>query len=103
MDPVIFIYITNPSMEEAKKMAKHLLKKKLIACANIHQVSSLYPWDGKIVDEQEFVLVAKTSDSKYVQVSSEVKKMHSYTTPCIIKIPVFPNKEYHEWLKEQIE
>ncbi|MCK4938457.1 MAG: divalent cation tolerance protein CutA [Methanosarcinales archaeon] len=40
----IFIYITNPTKEEARKVAKHLLEKDLFTYANIFQIDSLYWW-----------------------------------------------------------
>ncbi len=104
MNDFIFIYITNPTKEEAIKIAKHLLDKKLIACANIYSnVNSLYPWKGKIADETEFILIAKTTNSNYEKVKNEVEKIHSYSIPCIIKIPVSSNKKYFDWLKSMIK
>lgn len=94
----ILIYITNPTKKEAKEIAKHLLKKKLIACANIFPVDSLYWWKGKIAQETEFVLIAKTSKANFEKVKKEVERLHSYTIPCIIKIPVSSNKKYFNWL-----
>ena len=94
----IFVYITNPTKEEAKKIAKYLLEKKLIACANIFPIDSLYLWKGKIADENEFVLIAKTTEDKFEKVKNEVEKMHSYSIPCVIKIPVSSNKKYFDWL-----
>ena len=99
----IFVYITNPTKKEAKKIANRLLKKKLIACANVFPINSLYWWEGKIVDENEFVLIAKTSDANFEKVKKEVEKIHSYKIPCIIKIPVSSNKEYFDWLKKEIK
>jgi periplasmic divalent cation tolerance protein len=99
----ILVYITNPTIEEARKIAKHLLEKKLIACANIFPITSLYWWEGKIADEKEFVLIAKTSEDNYEKVKNEVEKIHSYSTPCIIKIPVSSNKKYFDWLKTEIK
>jgi len=96
----VFIYITNPTKEEAKKIAKHLLKKKLIACVNIFPIDSLYRWEGKIVDEKEFVLIAKTTEENFEKVKEEVESIHSYTIPCIIKIPVSSNRKYYNWLRE---
>ncbi|MBU2635343.1 divalent-cation tolerance protein CutA [Patescibacteria group bacterium] len=97
----IFVYITNPTKKEAKKIAKHLLKKRLIACANIFPINSLYWWEGKIADENEFVLIAKTIEANFEKVKKEVEKIHSYKTPCIIKIPVSSNKKYFDWLKKE--
>ena len=94
----ILIHITNPTKEEARKVAKHLLEKNLIACANIFQINSLYWWDGTIADENEFVLIAKTSENNFEKVKNEVEKIHSYTVPCIIKIHVSSNKKYFDWL-----
>ena len=99
----IFVYITNPTKEEAKKIAKYLLEKKLIACANIFPIDSLYLWKGKIADENEFVLIVKTTEDKFEKVKNEVEKMHSYSIPCVIKIPVSSNKKYFDWLISNLE
>jgi periplasmic divalent cation tolerance protein len=95
---LIFVYITNPTRTEAKKIGLHLVKKKLAACANIFQIESIYPWEGKIADEKEFVLIAKTDAKNYGKIVKEVGRIHSYTIPCIIKIPVIANKKYDKWL-----
>ena len=99
----IFIYITNPTKEEAKKIAKHLLENKLIACANIFPIENLYWWDGKIAEENEVVLIAKTNEDKFERVKKEVESVHSYKTPCVAKIPVALNEKYANWLKESIK
>ncbi|MBZ9577705.1 divalent-cation tolerance protein CutA [Patescibacteria group bacterium] len=99
----VFVYITNPTKREARKIAKHLLKKKLIACANIFPINSLYWWEGKIIDDNEFVLIAKTTKANFKKVKKEVEKVHSYKIPCIVKIPVSSNKKYFNWLKREIK
>jgi periplasmic divalent cation tolerance protein len=99
----IFIYITNPTKKEARKIAKILLKNKLIACANIFPVDSLYRWKGKIVDESEFVLIVKTKKDNFEKVKKEVENIHSYKIPCIVKIPVSSNKKYYDWLKKVVK
>ncbi|KHO48464.1 MAG: periplasmic divalent cation tolerance protein [archaeon GW2011_AR5] len=97
--PLIFVYVTNPNRKEAKKLAVHLIKKKLAACANIFPIDSVYPWKGKIAEEKEFVLVLKTKNRNYAKIAREVENMHSYDIPCIIKIPIKANKKYGEWLE----
>ncbi|MCD6550293.1 divalent-cation tolerance protein CutA [bacterium] len=99
----IFIYITNPTKTEAGRIAKHLLKKRLIACANIFPIESFYWWKGKITNENEYVLIAKTTENNFEKVKIEVEKIHSYTIPCIIKIHVSSNKKYFNWLKGEVE
>ena len=99
----IFIYITNPTKKEARKIARHLLCKKLIACANIFPIDSLYRLEGKIADEKEFVLIAKTKKEYFEKVKKEVEKIHPYDIPCIVKIPVSSNEKYYKWLNEAID
>jgi periplasmic divalent cation tolerance protein len=99
----VLIYITNPTKQEAKRIANYLLKKRLIACGNIFPIESLYWWKNKIVNGKEFVLVAKTIKTNFEKVKTEIEKIHSYTIPCIIKIPVSSNKEYFDWLKGEIK
>ncbi len=98
----IFIYITNPSKEKAKDIAKHLLEKKLIACANIFPIESLYWWEGKITEDSEAVLIAKTLEENFEAVRGEIEKIHPYTIPCGIKINVESNEKYFSWLKGEV-
>lgn len=99
----IFVYITNPTKEEARKIARHLLEKKIIACANIFPIDSLYWWENKIADENEFVLIIKTKEENFEKVKNEVENIHSYTIPCIVKIPVSSNEKYYDWLKKEVK
>lgn len=97
------IYITNPSKKHACDIARALLQKRLIACANIFPVESLYWWKGKMVEGKEWVAIFKTEDKKYARIQKEVRATHPYTVPCILKLSVEANKEYVEWVKESIE
>ena len=47
---MIVCYVTCKNKTEAKKISKHLLNKKLVACSNMFPVSSMYWWNKKIVD-----------------------------------------------------
>lgn len=95
----IFVYITNTSKEEASKLGKHLVEKKLVACVNIFPINSIYLWEGKITEDKEFVTLCKTTEDKFEELEKEVKNIHSYKIPCITKIPVESNKEYEAWIR----
>ncbi len=42
------LYVTFPDKQEALQMARVLLEKRFIACANIlDSVTSVYPWEGQ--------------------------------------------------------
>jgi periplasmic divalent cation tolerance protein len=100
---VISVYITCKDEEEAEKIAKHLLDEKLIVCANMFPIKSLYWWKGKIEKEAEFAIIAKTKKEKFDKIKEQVKKVHSYEIPCIESWDIDDAHEpYLKWLEEEI-
>ena len=95
------IYIPCSSEQEAEKIAQQLLEKKLIACANIFPIRSMYWWEGKIAKENEVVLLCKT-EKRYEEVKRVVEEMHSYSIPCILKIDSSVNSKYADWIHSSI-
>ena len=97
------IYITCKDEEEAVKISKHLINKELIACSNMYPIRSMYKWQGKLQDEKEFVLMAKTIEKNYGKIKEEVIKIHSYDVPCIRKIEAEANESYDKWVNEEVK
>lgn len=99
----IFIYVTNSSKEEAGHIADVLLQKRLVACANIYDaVESRYHWQGQMRIEQEAIMILKTLEKNFEPVKKEIEKIHSYTIPCIVKIPVTSNRKYFDWVVNEV-
>ncbi len=95
----ILVYITCGSREEAEKIAELLVENKLVACVNFFPVSSLYRWEGKVEKESEFVLLCKTTESKFKEVKEKVKEIHSYDTPAILSVEIRDgDEEYMNWV-----
>ncbi|GAB4326407.1 MAG: divalent-cation tolerance protein CutA [Candidatus Sumerlaeia bacterium] len=103
MSGCIFVYITNPDQETAVRVARHLLERRLIACANIHPITSLYWWQGKIEEGGEVVLIAKTMPERFEAVRREVEAIHPYSVPCIVEIDANANESWFTWLRQEIE
>lgn len=99
---MILIYITCKDKKEAKKISLGLLEKKLVACTNIHPIESMYWWDGKLQEDKEVVIIAKTKEDNFNKIKEEVKKIHSYDIPCIIKLGCEGNKEYTDWINRVV-
>ena len=97
-------YITAPDLATAKKLAQICLSQKLGACLNILQsVCSMYNWQNSQKEEQEYILIIKTSEDLFNTLSKEIKKHHSYECPCIVFIP-FSKVEptFLKWMESQI-
>ncbi|MEK6964108.1 MAG: divalent-cation tolerance protein CutA [Nanoarchaeota archaeon] len=101
---LILVYVTNPSLAVARRITKHLLSKKLIACANLFPspIYSMYTWKGKLKQGKEWLAILKTSSSKFEAVKKEIEKIHPYEVPCIVKIPTSANKAFEKWVAESV-
>jgi len=100
----IMIMVTCASRQEARKIAASLLKKRLVACANIlPKIESRFWWKGKIDKAIEFLLIAKTAKANYKKIEKEVKRLHSYEVPEIIAVPVIAgSRDYLDWISQAI-
>ncbi len=97
------VYMTAKDMEEAEKLREMLLQKRLVACVNITPTDSKYLWKGKIEGQKEVALLCKTRMDLVKKITSNVKEMHSYDSPCIIAMPIEEGSEdYLEWLGETL-
>ena len=96
-------YIVCKDAVEAEKISLRLLKKRLIACANIFPIRSMYRWKGKIMNEAENVIIAKTNEANFSRIVSDVKKIHSYEIPCTLKIDSSANKDFGKWADKEMK
>ena len=105
MTDKIVVMVTVSNVRECKRIARHLLEQRLIACANlVPLVRSLYHWQGKIADEKECLMLLKSSRELFPALRAEVEKLHSYSVPEVIALPIIdgaPN--YLNWIAESVE
>lgn len=97
----ILVYVTHDSLGNAKKMAEHLLRMKLIACVNYLPIEAAYWWEGAIQGGEESVSLLKTSAKNWDKLKKEIEKIHPYETPCIIKFSVEANDAYEQWIEAE--
>lgn len=96
------VFITAPNEKTAVKIAKAFVEEKLAACVNIvKNIRSIYAWQGKIEDEPEVLIIAKTQKKHFKKIVNKVKGLHSYTVPEIIALPIIDgSKDYLDWLEK---
>ena len=99
------VYMTTGSMDEAARLAKMLVEKRLVACVNIIDgVRSIYNWDGALQDDQEVVMIAKTHPDRIDDLVTAVKSMHSYDCPCIVAMAASDgNHAFLDWVRDQVD
>jgi periplasmic divalent cation tolerance protein len=100
LERAVLVYTTFPSIVEAEQAGRALVERRLCACVNILPgMVSLYWWQGVIERGNEVVMIIKTRVTLTEPVRAAVRKMHSYTTPAILVIPVESvDPDYHAWI-----
>ena len=99
------IYMTTGGKDEAKLIGKALVSARLAACVNIiENMSSMYMWDGKLQDDKETILIAKTTQERVPDLIEKAKVLHSYDCPCIVSLPVSDgNPEFLKWIADEVQ
>jgi len=100
MTDKIVVLCTCASPEEAGKIARTLVEKRLAAGVNIlPAVRSIYRWKDAIEDDPETLLLIKSSRALFNELRAEIEKLHSYEVPEAIAIPIVDGLErYLEWM-----
>ncbi|MGD8981400.1 MAG: divalent-cation tolerance protein CutA [Desulfobacterales bacterium] len=102
---ITLIYITAGNKDEAVMIGKALISDRLAACVNIiENMYSMYMWDGKLQDDKETILIAKTTKDRVTCLIEKVNALHSYDCPCIVTLPVSDgNPAFLKWVANEVQ
>lgn len=105
MGSYIVVFVTASSPQEAERIKDRLLEEKKVACVNIlKDIDSYFFWQGRIEHEKEVLMIIKTREELLEEIVDLIKKVHSYSVPEIIALPIVGgNKEYLCWIDESIK
>jgi periplasmic divalent cation tolerance protein len=97
---ILIVFVTAATAAEAAKISEFVVKSRLAACATTFPVvHSMYWWEGKIVNDQESVVMLKTTAANFGGLQDAIRSMHSYETPEIIAVPVTHGlPQYMAWI-----
>lgn len=97
------IYTTLNNVDEARKIGKKLLKKKLTNCVNFFPINCIYNYRDEITEEPEVALIIKTRDGFYPDIVENIKAEIDYTN-FIGEIDIDKvNSDFSEWLKATVK
>lgn len=98
------VMVTAASRTEAEMIAKALIEAHLAACVSLLPVHSIYTWQGEVQSEDEWQLLIKTDLSKFSDLESKVRELHSYEVPEIIALPIVAGSQsYLKWISENVK
>ena len=97
----IAVVTTVANRDDAHRLARALVERRLAACAQISEIESVYRWKGEVQQEPELRVLFKTTDERYALVESAIRELHPYELPAIHAFAfahVYP--AYAEWIAE---
>ncbi len=100
---IIIITTTLETKEQAKTIARSLLEKRLIACAQIEAITSLYHYRGEIEHAEEYRLTIKSRLKLQEKIISTLKSAHHYDIPQILSWQADASPDYGLWVKEETQ
>ena len=100
-----FIITTVSTEKEGRMIANELVQNKLAACVNIvPKVHSVYEWENQIQNDEELLLLIKTTKEQEKDIYHTVESLHSYDTPELITIPInHGSQPYLQWLENSVQ
>jgi periplasmic divalent cation tolerance protein len=99
----ILVQVSAASIEEATKIAEVVVEQKLVACAQIVPIRSVYFWQNVRQNEDEWLILMKTRFEMYRHLEACVQEIHSYELPEIIALPIIAGSSaYFTWIDERV-
>jgi periplasmic divalent cation tolerance protein len=98
------VLTTASSSEESKKIARALVESRLAACVNIiPKIESVYRWEGKVEEAQEYLLLIKTTAEVFPHLREMIQRLHSYEVPECIALSVDDGSPaYLKWIDDSV-
>lgn len=99
------VLTTAGSQQEAQKIAEALVEQRLAACVNIISgIHSVYRWQAKVEQADEWLLLIKTTESASVPLRDAITKLHSYELPeCIVLSIEDGTPAYLDWIGDSVK
>lgn len=102
-DPLVLL-ATAPDGPAAETLARALVTEGLAACVNrVPGVRSTYRWQGSVQEDDEVLLVIKSTGAAYPALERRIRELHPYEVPEVIALPIVRGSEpYLAWLAGQV-
>nr|XP_016925565.1 protein CutA homolog [Drosophila suzukii] len=97
-------FVTTPDRESARKLARSIIDQKLAACVNIvPNIESIYMWEGKVTEDNEYLMMVKTRTNRIDELSKFVRENHPYCVAEVISLPIQNgNPPYLDWIAQSV-
>lgn len=104
MPDFVQVTTTTETREDAERIARALVERRLAACAQIvGPIHSVYWWEGAVQRSEEWMCILKTSEERFHDLEEAIGEVHPYDVPEVLAVPVVAgNRSYLDWLDEEL-
>ncbi len=83
------VYCAFADEEEARTVARTVVREQLAACANILPAStSIYHWHGELSEQTEVPVLFKTALPQSKALVARIVHLHSYDEPAVLVLAI---------------
>lgn len=102
MNKFVQVLTSIDSQDGAQRIAKALVERRLVACAQIlGPIKSTYWWEGKIEEAEEWLLTMKSRQELFPKIEEAICSLHPYKIPEILALPILAgNSLYLKWIAQ---
>jgi periplasmic divalent cation tolerance protein len=103
VEPVVCLITTPP--DQARAIAAAIVGRELVACVNIVPlVHSVYRWEGEVQDDDEALLVVKTTSAAVGPLTEAVRELHPYENFELVALDIAAGAPaYLDWIGGSVE
>ena len=101
----LLILCTCPDRSVASAVTTALLEERLAACVNrVPGIKSTYRWEGHVQEDDEVLLLIKTTANLFARVEDTIRKLHPYELPEVIGVPLTAGSAaYLDWIRSSTQ
>jgi periplasmic divalent cation tolerance protein len=101
---ILSLTTTVASREDAERLARALLDRRLAACVQLDaDVQSHYRWKGESCTDAEVRLTIKSLPGKLAALQDFMAEQHPYELPQLLWQTMGASPAYAEWVRGEVE
>ena len=96
------VLCTCPDLATAQQLGHALVEASLVACVNVVPgLRSIYRWKGSVQDDEEVMMILKTTAERLAAAEARLVELHPYDVPEFVALAVADGHHpYLQWVAD---
>lgn len=98
------VQVTVAGRQQAERLARTAVERRLAASAQLSEVRSIYRWKGDVHERDEQLVTFYLRAARYEALAACVRELHEYEVPQIVAFPLVAGwPPFLEWIEEMTQ